>query len=373
MKQYLTKTVSCGVAGIALMMLPAAPVLAETITIRKGTGIVWEGLPFNETLSGPMKTEYLDPSSPLLIVSDNINWYMTTYDLKNIGGYMAFPISGLPGLGLVPRASGSATYTFQVSYQLYDGTLTGTIGLPETRGSSTNQSYITPQGRQAWCLNSKTVNDLKSGFYWGTSPRTATLSGKWVIVADGTQKSGESSLPAMYFSTFSYNSEGRKSTPILRPTGITLRVSTLECSINTPTAIDFGAVSRNPQAGAELAVKPVQLTATCGQSTDRINANINVQFRALSGLYNGTASRLALNQGGGYITGEIDKGVTGSGECNAATGLRFDNTPVKLGRITSGESSKILTNQLTWRLCSGGSSVPSGAVTGSAEMLVTFN
>lgn len=366
MKQYLTKTASCGVAGLALMMLPAAPVLAETITIGKGTGIVWEGLPFNETLSGPMYEKALNNAFGLLAVSDFSRSCMVT-KLKNIGGYMAYPLSGVSGVGLIPRASGRATYT---KYDNSQGTLTGTIGLPETRGASTEQSNITSGYSYAWCLPPKMTNDNE--FYSYSGPRTATLSGTWVMVADGTQTAGQVSVPRMYFGSYSNISLGDRTTSIL-PASLTLRISTLECSVNTPTAIDFGAVSRNPQAGAELAVKPVQLTATCGQSTDRINANINVQFRALSGLYNGTASRLALNQGGGYITGEIDNGVTGSGDCKATTGLRFDNAPIKLGSITSGESSKTLTSQLTWRLCSGGSNVPNGAVTASTEMLVTFN
>jgi hypothetical protein len=176
----------------------------------------------------------------------------------------------------------------------------------------------------------------------------------------------------MYFGSFSADAKGDRITSIL-PTNISLRISTLECSVNTPTAINFGSVIRNTQANAELAVKPVQLVATCGQPTDQINANINLQFRAISGLYNSAPSRLALNQKGGYITGEIDNGVTGSGDCKATTGLRFDNALIKLGSITNAESSKTLTNQLTWRLCSGGSSVPIGAVTASTEMLVTFN
>ncbi|MFT2798996.1 adhesin [Serratia sp. N21D137] len=292
---------------------------------------------------------------------------MASNELKSIGGYLAFPLTGVPGVGLMPRASGSATYTLSNNSQ---GMLTGTIGLPETEGSSTSQGNITSPPDYTWCLPpAMSSNDT---FYSSSGTRTATLSGTWVLVADGSQKAGEGSVPPMYFGSFSATTLGDRRTSIL-PTNISLRISTLECSVNTPTAINFGSVIRNTQANAELAVKPVQLVATCGQPTDRINANINLQFRAISGLYDSTASRLALNQKGGYITGEIDNGVTGSGDCNATTGLRFDNSLIKLGSITSAESSKTLTNQLTWRLCSGGSSVPFGAVTASTEMLVTFN
>ncbi|WP_431225954.1 adhesin (plasmid) [Serratia sp. L9] len=292
---------------------------------------------------------------------------MLTSVLKNIGGYLALPLNGVPGVGLIPRASGSG------SYNRYNGvrqTLSGTIGLPETKGTSTAQSTITSPNGYEWCLPPSMVG--MEDFYLALATRTMTLSGTWVLVADGTQQAGEATVPPMYFASFSFTPSGDRSVSIL-PTNISVRISTLECTVNTPTAIDFGPVNRKTQANAELAVKPVPLITSCGQPSDRINANINLQFRQLSGLYGGAASRLALSQGGGYITGEIDNGMTGSGACTATTGLRFDNIAIKQGSITSAQSSTTLANQLTWRLCSGGSSLPSGPVTASAEMLVTFN
>ena len=145
------------------------------------------------------------------------------------------------------------------------------------------------------------------------------------------------------------------------PSNITLRISTLECTVMTSKYISFGNVTRNTSEGAQLAKTDAVLTTTCGQPSSFINANINVQFRAVTGLYQGNPRRLALKEGGGYITGEIDNGVTLSGNCNSDTGVRFDNTQVKLG------------HNLTWRLCSGGSNLPSGKVNAAAELLVTFN
>ncbi|EOW2413975.1 hypothetical protein ACQ78R_000761 [Yersinia enterocolitica] len=46
---------------------------------------------------------------------------------------------------------------------------------------------------------------------------------------------------------------------------------------------------------------------------------------------------------------------------------------VKIGNILATEATKVINNQVTWRLCSGGTSLPIGNVTASAEMLVTFN
>lgn len=361
------KTASCGIASIALIMSLAAPVLAETITIGKGAGILWEGMPFNTTLSGALNSPALNPVFGLLSISKSTARCMTSSELQNIGGYLAFPLTGIPGVGLIPRASGSATYR---RYNNSQEKLTGIIGLPETKGSSTSQGDITSPPSYSWCL--PPAMRQNSSFYSSSGARSATISGSWVLVADGTQQAGVGTVPPMYFGSFSATGSGDRSLSIL-PTNISLRISTLECSVNTPTAINFGSVNRNTQVNVELAVKPVQLVATCGQPTDQINANINLQFLAISGLYDSAASRLALNQGGGYITGEIDNGVTGSGDCKATTGLRFDNSLINLGSITSAESSKTLTNQLTWRLCSGGGSVPIGAVTASTEMLVTFN
>jgi hypothetical protein len=115
------------------------------------------------------------------------------------------------------------------------------------------------------------------------------------------------------------------------------------------------------------------MNVSCNQNSDLISADINVQFRTTSGIHNANPSQLSLRQGGGYITGEIDSGVTGSGDCALSQGLKFDNTPYKLGRISNVETSVVTNNQITWRLCSGGNSLPSGPVDASTEMLVTFN
>lgn len=102
----------------------------------------------------------------------------------------------------------------------------------------------------------------------------------------------------MYFGSYSMINSGDRTVQIL-PSSLTLRVSTLECNVNTPLTIDFGSVARNTQANKELALKNVPLVTTCGQASDFINANVNLQLRAISGLYGGQPTRLALNQGGG--------------------------------------------------------------------------
>ncbi|EPE4188438.1 hypothetical protein ACSILO_000683 [Yersinia enterocolitica] len=359
-KMLPTALLSKGVAYLLLLLIMASmaqPVSAETITIGKGSGIVWEGMPFNQTLSGPILNPSLDESSPILGISRIPN--VCRVSLTSIAGYPAFEIA--PGVGLIPRASANA------SYGLYDGsteTLTTTLGLPETRGVTT-PSNITVTNSSAWCLSPRMNYD--PNLYNTEAIRTATIAGNWVIVADGSQTYAEVPLASMYFNSFTTQWAS------IFPTNAILRISSLECSVSTPTMINFGGVERLLQPEAEMAMLSYPLQTSCSQTSKNINANINLQFRALTGLYSNNPTRLSLAQGGGYITGEINNGVTGSGICNGTGGLPFNNSPVKIGNILATEATKAINNQITWRLCSGGANVPTGNVTAAAEMLVTFN
>ncbi len=356
-----------------MMMLIGNSALADTITIGKGSGIVWEGMPFNVTNNDTVYT----PSSPVnnnsifpiafITGLNNAFECQDSSDLTMIAGYRAIRIA--PGVGLIPRA------TINASYVLANGTpeiLSGTIGLPNTQGttSPSGNSITSPDG-YAWCLAPR-MTSIINFYKIGTAIR-ATAIGTWVMVADGTQTSQDNITLPFYSSFWTQIPTAILNQQIL-PSNISLRISTLKCTVSTPTQINFGAVALNRQSGAELASQTNSLMAQCTQdSSAGIAANINVQFRALTGLYESTPSRLALSQGGGYITGEINNGVTGSGSCNATTGLPFDNTLLKVGNITSTQASQTTSNQVTWRLCSGGISLPIGSVDAAAEMLVTFN
>lgn len=357
---YFRRAILC---LLALFGTPST--LAETITIGKGSGIMWEGLPFNVTLSGPLDDAYTNAALGLLAISTRFGSCLKPDELTTINGYKTIEIA--PGVGLIPRVVGTATYRRDNSNKI--STLTGTIGLPETKGVNDGVALNLSASYQ-WCLSPVSSNTYN--YYNKDAMRTAQISGTWVLITDGSQKASEFKTPIMYAGSFAQPKSGDRSASIL-PSDITLRISTLECTVNTPASIAFGDVAKTTQAGAELGILSYPLITTCGQSSDFINANINLQFRQLSGLYNNAPTHLALNQGGGYITGEIDNGVTGSGSCTATTGLPFDNTQLKIGSITKAQTSTTVTNQVTWRLCSGGQDLPLGDVSAAAEMMVTFN
>lgn len=343
-----------------------APLQAETITIGKGSGIVWEGKPFDVTLSGSMDSTVLRAEYGLASISTENRRCMQEESLVNIAGYLAYPLA--PGVGLVPRATVSASYMYTATIRQ---TLTGTIGLPETKANAAGFNITNPIAGRQWCLPPREVNTIDN-FYYAAGERTSHGVGSWVIVADGTQIASEISIKPLYYGSFSNVKSGDKS-EVIFPSNITLRISTLECTVQTTANIDFGAVSYSKTVGAEIGRRSYPLVVNCGQTSDYVSANINLQLRALSGIYHGQKTRLALTQGGGYITGEIESAATGSGACNLETGLAFDSTVIKIGSISSTESSKSISDRLIWRLCSGGSSLPVGPVTASAEMMVTFN
>ncbi|UPS61502.1 hypothetical protein [Providencia rettgeri] len=334
---------------------------SEMITIGKGTGVVWEGMPFSERISSSITTPNITEGHGLVGINATQYICMPNTRLTSIAGIDALPITA--GVGLVPRATASGLYQVQAEHN--NELFTATIGLPTTEGTfkgvHSTANSITP-----WCLSPRTGN--VSNFYRDPGNVSYNITGTWVIVADGNQQNAEIIIPALFAGHYQPNSLFKQ----IFPSYITLRVSTLECTVDTVTAINFGSVSSNTQQNSELATVTAPLNITCGQPTDQIDANINVQFRAISGLYNNTPTQLSLDQGGGYITGEINN-VTGSGDCGLTSGITFDNQQIKLGNITTADSTKVLNNNVTWRLCSGGSNLPVGDVTASTEMLVTFN
>ncbi|MGF6193338.1 hypothetical protein ABIE12_004715, partial [Serratia sp. 509] len=233
---------NCVLGILLLANLGQTTAQAETITIGKGSGIVWEGLPFNVTLSGKVGVTDNDPKAGLLAISTYTDICQPTNKLSSIAGYEALKIA--PGVGLIPKASAIANFYW---YTSEPATLSGTLGLPETKGVTNTGVQVTSPTTYSWCLSPSM--EKEHSYYSEGRMRTATISGTWVLVADGQQKAAEiTMLSTIYAASLSRKSTWSLSSPIF-PIKIKLRISTLECTVNTPTSITFGNVMKNPQAG----------------------------------------------------------------------------------------------------------------------------
>lgn len=351
------------------LLIQSAFSYADTITVGKGIGIVWSGLPYSYTQRHDLDLLQMEPRYGMVAISDIVSRCMPSSQLTNIGGYEAYKIA--PGIGIIPIANVSAIY-WRKNDNDKPTTMSGHIGIPETQVTTSAGETIGSSASYAWCVPPSNEDRLISGFF-AKAERTASINGYWAIVADGTQTSDDINVKPMYFGSFTAGAMSDDIHQQIFPSDIVLRVNNLHCNVDTPALIDFGSVSGNLRAGAQLAEVKKHFNVQCFQDSDRISTNLNVQFRATSGLYQGNKSRLALQEGGGYITGEIGNGVTGSGQCTADSGVSFDNTQLKIGQIADSDTSRVIQNEITWRLCSGGKDLPFGDVHAATEVLVTFN
>lgn len=348
-----------------LILLSAQPLHANTLTIGKGSGVVWQGGNFNANV---VTLHNNSTNSPATGGAASITTYASECipesAITTINGFQVYLIA--PGIGLAPLAKFSVNSGIDIMGGYASVNLSGDIDTDGTRGTVTGTSnspaYI--PANLAWCASFVAPN---TPYFYPSAAQNATISGEWVIVTNGTQQSGLYSLPTMYAATFAVGNSN--STPILSYTH--LRVNFVSCAITTNTNINFGTVARDITPYAELSTQPTNFNVTCEQDDpNTIDTNINVQFSG--NVFEGNTSRLALNEGGGYITGEIN-GVTGSGTCDASTGVNFNYADINVGVLGANELNQSYNNQIIWRLCSGGNTLPTGPVTASANVAVTYN
>lgn len=355
--------------GFCLLSLGAImPLQAVTIEIGSGSQ-EWIGPAISGDITGTMSQflNNLNPTYALVGIYNSSVCYRDT-DMTDIRGIQALRIA--QGIFLVPQA------TYTITYQLNSGvseTMSGSIGIPETNGTLSGGgtgSVAVQVIDSAWCMTPRSY--AINQFFKVDSERRASMTGNWIIITDGSQQDGIYNTPSMFFGS---RVIGPSDSVHYYLPSFQIKVSTRQCSININNSIAFGEVEHNSAIGAELGrVNDDSFVVACSQSSVNPAANINVKFQANSGLYNGEATRLSLNEGGGYITGEI-AGVAGvdNGVCNSTGGLTFNSDPIRIGAMNAGDSSESFPNALTWRLCSGGDTLPVGNVTASATVDVIFN
>ncbi|MGG7869656.1 hypothetical protein PGN70_22660 [Klebsiella aerogenes] len=364
---------------ISIIAFSHFPSYALTIMVGPGKGIVWSGYPFNFSVTGTHGNtahSYYYGLGPLYSGGSCVE----SAKFETLPeGFVGYNIT--TGVYLVPRA--------RVSGQLYYGPVrndptsasnhifSGTLGYPETK--VTDQNGTPWELATGWCTKTPSVYPVLG------KNKEMNLSGDWIIYATGNQipsttvhklSRDMSALIRTIINPMSgYESDtGPDHLTQLLLSEISVRIIGVQCSVNTQINVNFGEILYDARPNTELASVTSPFNVSCKQGLDPVTVNINASFRANTGFYNGDFTQLALTEGGGYITGEIGKGLTGSGECTShPSSLSFAQVPIKLATLLSTNPGVDENNTITWRLCSGGADLPVGGINASTELSIVFS
>ncbi|MGG7694725.1 hypothetical protein HPS26_23125 [Klebsiella aerogenes] len=362
---------------ISVITLSNLPVYAVEIIVGPGRGIIWSGNPFNLNVTGThgylQHTYYLGLGN---LYSGGSCYQASAVELVDEGFY-GYKVT--TGIYIAPRGhvSGQLFYGMKQNdpTSASNHILSGTIGYPETKVIDQNGTeWEVPN---AWCPKLSTVYPVAG------KNKEINLSGDWIIYADGTQvpsatpyklKNNFQGLIRSSAASAEGSDTGNTQLSQILLSEISVRVIGVQCNINTQINVNFGDILYDAKQNSELASVTSPFSVTCTQGSIPTTVNINASFRANTGYYNGDSTQLALTEGGGYITGEIGKGVTGSGACvSHPSSISFDQIPIKLATFPSTESSVDENNTITWRLCSGGADLPVGSINATTELSIVFS
>jgi hypothetical protein len=336
--------------------------IAADIVVGPGKGIIWSGFPFNVTYSRKDVTD--KPGTKYRKIGiDTEDWQyicMPTPQIeRTVDGYLGYKIA--KGLYFIPRATVSGQYPYKIgssgSSTAALETVEGTLGYPDTKLTGAK-----PSNPNTWCYGGG--YDYSSIKY----ENKMAISGDWIIWADGTQAPSATifKIPKFVVSALI------KSQVVTAP--LTVQVVGVQCSVNVQNNVDLGYSEYNSTPNAELASAISPFFVSCKQGSVPTTANINASFRANTSIFNTDNTQLALTQGGGYITGEISNGVTGTGACSShPSSINFSQTPIKLMTLPASAPSIDFNSTITWRLCSGGAQLPVGNISSSAELSIVFS
>ncbi|NIF47409.1 hypothetical protein F3J28_06490 [Enterobacter sp. Ap-1006] len=371
------------ILAAAALLLSAVPTTQakDTITIGKGSGILWAGFQRTVGIYGMLNDGKSMSPEGYVSLSDQPFECIEASKLTEIAGVLAYEIA--PGVGIAPRINFYSEVWQSPSgwgagnRAIISGNFTTEGGHANIRGIAMGHEETLPLQRPSktdrqWCFTMSAFDNW-SELLDPNEARTVRFEGHWVIVADGTQRMRRGiRFPDIHAASFTPDRTGNIMESWFPP-GTTLRISTLECNIDTPRDINFGDVPRNINRDAKLKEQTVPFNVACTQDEDTEDTNIEVRFNALSGLYKTSEiNKLAFGDpNGAYLTGTLSGQPEGL--CGTVNGVRFDTTPLDLGKIGATETSKLINNTMTWRLCSGGDKLQTGEIKASAEVLVTFN
>ncbi len=360
----ITKRNLCGLSLLIISMISHA----TEIIIGPGSGIIWSGNPYSINPSVKYPTS---PGAPRHTVGFGFasglgeNCGENSSIVSTQEGTIGYRIT--QGVYLMPRAVISGT-TRNLNGQYGPNGIrhfSGTVGYPKSKILDTDTNEAWELLANSWCFRKYFAPD-------SSVPFKANISGDWVVYTDGTQVASDVIYKAPDIKAFLTAGFSKDNYKLMDK--LTFRVVGVECLVNTNANINFGNSVYNTTPDTELAAVTSPFSVSCKQGSLPTTININASFRANTGIFNNNNTQLALTQGGGYITGEISNGVTGSGACMAhPTAVNFSQVPLKLTTLTSADPGVDFNSTITWRLCSGGASLPVGNIDSSAELSIVFS
>lgn len=366
----------CILTLVNLITLASIPAYAFDLVIGPGKGIVWSGNPFSLNVSATHGHGIHSYAVGMGYFYSKSTCFQPSQVVLLPEGFHAYKIT--TGIYMAPRANinGQLFYGLEQNNPngAYNHSFSGTIGYPET---NVRESNGTPMRFDSpWCMDTSWVYAVSG------EKKEINVSGDWIIYADGTQVPSPTIYKAPNLAANIVTNTGPSATLDtgnnnlykLIVSDISLRVVGVTCNVNTQLNVNFGDIPYDSQNDAELAAVTSPFSVSCKQGALPASVNINASFRANTGFFNGVNTQLALTQGGGYITGEIGRGVTGTGACTShPSSLNFSQTPINLTSLAATSPSVDYNNLITWRLCSGGSTLPVGSINSSAELSIVFS
>lgn len=331
--------------------------MAETLLIRKKSGIVWEGHHYNLRLTGTPTDADSSLGNGIAYISPDTRGCVTAGNIKTIGGIKAYEVAN--GIGIAPRA------TVTGSYYLSDGTkeyINGTIGINGTTAvlsSEKGTRTIHENNGFSWCLN-PAGNDIN--YYDNSRERDITIKGNWVMVSSKKEgKSGEYPIPAMYGG----GATGKSANSLLYPSGNIARVNNTTCKINSgkDLEVDFGniATPANNNSIIQLAQENINLIVECSNapSGQYYYMEFNGEVREEN------ASRLKVRSN---TSKELPLFITINTACDVTGSIYFNGSQLLINYDAGASWQKPV--ELRARLCALPQEIP--ATSGYANLAISI-
>ncbi|QXX82802.1 hypothetical protein J6836_21840 [Providencia sp. R33] len=347
---------------------------AESITVQSGRGLVGVA---NNIVSTSMSGRTSNAINFLPFSYVYLSYYSdyTRCEVATTPEYGVMQIDGVTGIKLNTEGTlmlvPEITYTDNRSWKIGNTNYVDTVtAIFNGYGSNTNQNLGSETGC-VWSPKQSTPNNGYDNDIYVTHQVSAT--GRVLIYGTGAQKSGYTSNLNYPFKIILRDPRGAGPYPygILFPanTYYPINVSTLGCTLTTPTVIDFGPQSANATNGQLLTTKSDgNLTVNCQQNTNPMTATLSLSAGINPIYFSGNEYEINLinnqNKAGAYVTMSLN--ING-----IPTNIPFNRTPVDIGTISASNSSASFSYPITYSLYSRGTGI-TGKVKGSAELSIVL-